>query len=375
MIADILIVGAGFAGAVIARQLADSGRFNVKVIDLRDHIAGNAHDPINPDLNLRVHQYGPHIFHTNDQRIFDYLSRFTEWLPYRHQVQAWVDDVGYVPLPINRTTINRVYSQNFANEGAVRAFLNSLRIPYENPSNARQVAENVFGPDLTELFFGRYTRKMWDLDLTELPAEVLKRLPIRYDDNADYFNDSIQAMPADGYIGLFKKLLDHPAISIVLNCEFDKAMEHEYFHVFNSMPIDVYFDECFGRLPYRSIKFEHQLVAKHHQPTPTINFTDDGCYTRQTDWRLYPGCNLGAEQVLLTKEMPCRDEDNRFERYYPVKTVSGEPQQLYKRYKAKAEQLKHMTFIGRCGQYIYYDMHQVVANSLKIAQVFLERAS
>jgi len=371
MIADILIVGAGFAGAVIARQLADSGRFNVKVIDGRDHIAGNAHDPINPDLNLRVHQYGPHIFHTNDQRIFDYLSRFTEWLPYRHQVQAWVDDVGYVPLPINRTTINRVYSQNFANEGAVRAFLNSLRIPYENPSNARQVAENVFGPDLTELFFGRYTRKMWDLDLTELPAEVLKRLPIRYDDNADYFNDSIQAMPADGYIGLFKKLLDHPAISIVLNCEFDKAMEHEYFHVFNSMPIDVYFDECFGRLPYRSIKFEHQLVAEHHQPTPTVNFTDDGCYTRQTDWRLYPGCNLGAEQVLLTKEMPCRDEDNRFERYYPVKTVSGEPQQLYKRYKAKAEQLKHMTFIGRCGQYIYYDMHQVVANSLMIANRFI----
>ncbi|WGS83783.1 UDP-galactopyranose mutase [Methylomonas sp. UP202] len=375
MIANILIVGAGFAGAVIARQLADSGRFNVKVIDRRDHIAGNAYDPINPDLNLRVHQYGPHIFHTNDQRIFDYLSRFTEWLPYRHQVQAWVDDVGYVPLPINRTTINRIYRQSLYDEEAVKVFLSTLRIPNENPSNARQVAENVFGPDLTELFFGRYTRKMWDLDLTELPAEVLKRLPIRYDDNADYFNDSIQAMPADGYIGLFKKLLDHPAISIVLNCEFDKAMEHEYFHVFNSMPIDVYFDECFGRLPYRSIKFEHQLMPEHHQPTPTINFTDDGCYTRQTDWRLYPGCNLGAEHVLLTKEMPCRDEDNRFERYYPVKTVSGEPQQLYKRYKAKAEQLKHMTFIGRCGQYIYYDMHQVVANSLKIAQVFLERAS
>jgi UDP-galactopyranose mutase len=367
----VLIVGAGFAGATIARELADSGRYRVNVIDRRDHIAGNAFDPVDAELKLRIHRYGPHIFHTNDQGIFDYLSRFTQWLPYTHRVEAWVENTGYVPLPINRLTINKIYRQQLADEASVIAFLDQIRCHHDNPANAQQIAENFFGPELTQLFFARYTQKMWNIGLSQLPAEVLKRLPVRYDDNPNYFNDKIQAMPKHGYIGLFENMLDHPAISVTLNCAFVKSMEADYCHVFNSMPIDVYFDQQFGALPYRSIKFVHEHLNAHEQPVPTINFTDDGIYTRQTDWRQYPGCDIGASSVLLTKEIPCDFAENHFERYYPVKTVDGAPQALYRRYRTEADKLPNMTFIGRCGQYIYYDMHQVVANSLKIARTYL----
>ncbi len=369
---NILVVGAGFAGATIARELADSGRYKVQVIDQRNHIAGNAYDSVDEELKLRIHQYGPHIFHTNDQRIFDYLSRFTSWIPYEHKVEALVDNIGYVPLPINRTTLNRIYQRQLKNKEEVRLFLDRIKCHHVNPSNAQEMAENIYGVELTKLFFGRYTKKMWAMELRELPADVLARLPVRYDDNSNYFNDKIQALPEQGYHKLFENLLDHPDISITLACQFEKCMEKGYMHVFNSMPIDVYFNEKYGALPYRSIRFVHEKLKKHSQPVPTINFTNEGIYTRQTDWRLYPGCDLGCRsEILLSKEIPCRYEENNFERYYPVKTVEGAPQKIYKQYRSEAEKLSHITFIGRCGQYIYYDMHQVVANSLKIAKGFL----
>ena len=282
-----------------------------------------------------------------------------------------MQDIGYVPLPINRITINKVCGQQLRDEADVMAYLDKIRRPHKYPDNAQEVAESIYGKELTQLFFARYTKKMWGIELSELPASVLQRLPVRYDDNPNYFNDKIQVMPKHGYIRLFENFLDHPDISISLNAPFDKAMEKDYVHVFNSMPIDVYFDQCFGPLPYRSIKFVHEHLAFHEQPVPTINFSDEGSYTRQTDWRLYPGCNLGTESALLTKEIPCDYAENDYERYYPVKTVDGAPQALYRRYRAEAEKLPKTTFIGRCGQYIYYDMHQVVANSLKIAHDFL----
>ncbi len=254
----------------------------------------------------------------------------------------------------------------------LRNFWILLNVTTYPRTNAQEVAENIYGIELTKLFFGRYTKKMWGMGLSDLPPEVLARLPIRYDDNRNYFNDKIQAMPEQGYLNLFENMLDHPDISITLSCKFDKSMEKEYHHVFNSMPIDVYFDEKYGALPYRSIQFIHERVGQHKQPVPTINFTDEGLYTRQTDWRLYPGCDLGGRtDILLTKEIPCSYEENNYERYYPVKTVGGEPQKIYRQYRAEAEKLERMTFIGRCGQYIYYDMHQVVANSLKIAKDFI----
>ncbi|MDA3962929.1 MAG: NAD(P)-binding protein [Planctomycetota bacterium] len=368
----VLVVGAGFAGAVVARELADHGDYQVDVIDIRAHIAGNCFDPRDPASGLRIHRYGPHIFHTSDQGVVDYLSRFTEWLPYQHRVQAYVAGVGHVPVPINRTTLNTLYGLNLADEAAVRAFLDTVRQPIAEHTSALDVALNAFGAELTELFFARYTRKMWGLGLEDLPAEVLRRLPIRYDDSDGYFADRFQAMPAEGYEGLFQRLLDHEAIRVHLGTADDPSRHGEYHHVFTSAPIDVFFDEIHGPLPYRSIQFETRSVPGHQQPVPTVNFTDDGPYTRETDWRLYPGCaGHNDSAVVLTRERPCSYQDNNFERFYPVKTVDGAPQQRYAQYQALASQRNDISFIGRCGQYRYYDMHQVVANSRMIAQRFL----
>jgi len=367
----ILVVGAGYAGAIIARELADQGGFMVEVIDRRPHIAGNAYDPVDPESGLRIHRYGPHIFHTNDEAVFAHLSRFTGWLPYEHRVEAYVEGIGHVPLPINRTTLNRLYALDLRSEEDVRRYLDGVRCRHEQPRTARAVVENHYGRELTELFFARYSAKMWALSLDELPASVINRLPVRLSDERGYFTDKIQAMPADGYETMFRNILDHPSITVRLSTAFDRALESGYDHVFNSMPIDVYFGNVHGPLPYRSIKFRHERIPGHRQPVPTVNLTDTGPVTRRTDWRLYPGCGTRDDYAIVTSEYPCSYEENDLERYYPVKTVTGDSQRIYLRYQAMAAQLPHVTFIGRCGQYVYFDMHQVVANSLMIARRYL----
>lgn len=367
---DILVVGAGFAGAVVARELADTGRYRVKVIDRRDHIAGNAYDPIDGKTGNRFHQYGPHIFHTNSEEIVNYLSRFTAWLPYQHQVQAYVDAVGCLPLPLNMDSLEMLFGCELHSEAEMRRFLAQRSSPIEKPANAEEYLLSNFGEEITELFFSRYTRKMWDLSLQQLPVSVVSRLPIRFDRSPNYFNDDFQMMPADGYLALFERMLDHNNIEVGLNVEFEQQMERHYDHVFNSMAIDAYFDECFGPLPYRSIIFEHSYSSLIEHAVPTVNFTDNGRYTRQTKWSLYPGCDLGVASSF-TREAPCCYTENNLERYYPVKTVDGWPQRRYKQYQELAAKQSHITFIGRCGQYIYYDMHQVVANSLNVVRNYL----
>lgn len=368
---DILVVGAGFAGSVIARELAETGNYRVLVIDRRDHIAGNAYDPIDPRTGARFHQYGPHIFHTNSGDVVDYLSRFTQWLPYRHKVQALLPGGTAAPMPINRATLNAHYGTQLSSEEEVRDFLAGICESIDKPSNAQEHLHSIYGVELTELFFGRYTRKMWGLELSDMPISVVARLPVRYDADPHYFNDTHQMMPAKGYLYLFEQLLDHKNIEVRLNTDFDKAMEERYAHVFNSMPIDEYFDEEFGPLPYRSIKFEHRYEESFDYDVPTVNFTDEGRHTRKTAWALYPGCG-GEKGKHVTYEVPCSYEDNNFERYYPIKTIDRWPQERYRQYDGLAKQQSKVTFIGRCGQYVYYDMHQVVANSLTIARRFIE---
>lgn len=368
---NILIVGAGFAGAVVARSLADSGYFNISIIDQRDHIAGNAYDTIDPSTGVRYHVYGPHIFHTNDSKVVDYLSRFTEWYEYRHRVKALVENIGAVPLPVNIETLNIIYSESLSTPEEMRGYLDKIRSDVKAPSNAREYLLSIYGEELTELFFSRYTRKMWALDLSDLPVSIVSRLPLRYDNNPYYFNDKYQLMPGNGYTRMIENILDHEDITVNLDTLFDKSMENDFDHVFNSMPIDVYFDEVYGPLPYRSIRFEHEYISEYCYDVPTVNFTDTSDYTRMTNWSLYPGHGSG-EKLMLTREVPCSYEENNFERYYPVKSIDGEPQKIYKKYRALAKQLDYMTFIGRCGQYIYYDMDQVVANSRKFAMEYMD---
>ena len=331
----ILVVGAGFSGAVIARELAEAGH-NITIIDKRGHIAGNAFDFEN-DYGIRVHKYGPHLFHTNNETVFAYLSKFTTWIPYEHKVKAMLADGRYVTLPVNKET-----------------------------------AEIVGKENIVDIFIRPYTKKMWGMSIEELDPEILQRVPIRDDLNDKYFpNDQFQFMPENGYTELIRKMLDHENISVMLGNPFNKKLEDEFDHIFNSMPIDEYYDFCYGELPYRSIKFHTvDLPAPKLLPTTTVNFTHSGPYTRVTEWKNIPGHGTNDQMTTLTFEEPCDYLDNNKERYYPVKDASGKNREIYKKYEGILN--AKTTFIGRCGLYAYLDMHMAVSTAYSIVKRFLK---
>jgi|TARA_B110000259_G_scaffold122633_1_gene139042 UDP-galactopyranose mutase len=329
-----LIVGAGFSGAVIARELAEAGH-NVRVIEKRNHVAGNAYDYTN-EHGIRVHEYGPHLFHTNNKEVYDYLGKFTEWVPYHHKVKALLEDGRYATLPVNRETKAMVGEEN-----------------------------------VLDIFFRPYTKKMWGMELDELNPEIINRVPIRDDDNDLYFpNDAYQAMPKDGYTAMVQSMLAHANIQVMLETSYDKEDNWMYDRVFNSMPIDQYFDFKHGNLPYRSIRFETVTVPiPRALPSATLNFTHDGPQTRVTEWKNIPCHGDNKYSTTLTFETPCDYADNNFERYYPVKDADGVNRALYQKYKN--EQPGNVTFIGRCGLYAYLDMHQAVNSALATVRKFL----
>lgn len=373
MTKNILVVGAGFAGACYARVLADAG-LKITVIDKRDHIGGNAFD-YTDENGLRRHRYGPHLFHTSNEKVVDWLKQFGEWVDYQHRVRAKLEDGRFVPMPVNLETINTMFEKSFTNEEQVKEFLDSIAIKNDAPKNAGEYLYSKLGKDITDLFFRRYTKKMWQMDLEEMNADVVKRVPIRYDLEDRYFpNDKFQMMPVDGYTAIFEKIFDHENIEVKLNTEFNKEMENEYFHVFNSMPIDVYYDNMFGELPYRSIKFHHNVATqKVDYKWATTNFTDEGPKTRETYWHLLPNHLVeDTGKYTITQEEPCDYRDNDMERYYPVKTADGRFEKIYAKYKEHAAKEGKTTFIGRCGTYQYLDMHQVINQSLMGANEWLK---
>lgn len=331
---NYLVVGAGLSGVVIARELAESGHI-VTVIDSRDHVAGNAYDYVNDD-GIRVHKYGPHLFHTSNYKVFDWLSKFTEWVPYKHKVKAQLEDGRYATLPVNKETKNMVGEEN-----------------------------------VLDVFFRPYTKKMWGVELDELNPDIINRVPIRDDDNELYFpDDKLQYMPKDGYTELVNNILDHANITVRISTDYNYTMDKNYDHIFNSMPIDQYFNFKHGKLPYRSIKFHTvTLPIPSALPTATVNFTHDGPYTRVTEWKKIPEHGSNKYNTTLTFEEPCDYEDNDYERYYPVKDRDGKNRVLYEKYNN--EQLEKMTFIGRCGLYAYLDMHQAVNSALATVRKFL----
>jgi len=331
----ILVVGAGFSGAVIARQLAKAGH-DITVIDERDHIGGNAYDYTN-DKGIRIHKYGPHLFHTNNKKVYDWVTQFDEWVEYKHKVKAQLDDGQYVTLPVNKETKEIVGEEN-----------------------------------IVSTFFAPYTYKMWGKTIEELDPSILKRVPVRDDDNEYYFpNDTYQVLPKNGYTRIFELILDEKNITVITSQRFNRSMEKEYDHVFNSMPIDDYFGYAYGTLPYRSIKFHHvDLPMNKVLPTGTVNFTHDGPYTRVTEWKNLPCHGINNQYTTLTYEEPCDYMVNDFQRYYPVKDVNGENRKKYEQYKSLTR--SNMTFIGRCGMYVYIDMHQAINSALSTAEKFLE---
>jgi len=372
---QILVVGAGFAGTVYARELAEAG-YDVEVIDQRPHIGGNAFDEVDGN-GVRVHRYGPHLFHTNQDAVVAWLTRFAPFVPYTHRVRAVLEDDRFVPLPVNLDTINMVFDIDLPDAAAVEAFLAGIAVANPAPRNAAEHLYASIGTRLTDLFFRPYTKKMWALDLEEMDASVVKRLPIRLDRDDRYFpNDRHQIMPEHGYTHLFERMLDHPAIRVRTGVSYDRGAESQYLHCFNSMPIDEFFAFRLGELPYRSIRFQTETRTDcAPRGWSVTNFTDDRAHTRETWWHLLPNhlvTDTGRRSITL--ETPCDYRDNAMERYYPVKTADGRYQKLYGEYKNLAAALPNMDFIGRCGTYQYLDMDQVINQSLAGVRRWLGQA-
>jgi UDP-galactopyranose mutase len=352
---DYLIVGAGFAGSVLAERLASQLGAKVLVIDKRNHIAGNAYDFYN-DAGILVHKYGPHIFHTNSEKVFDYLSRFTSWRPYEHRVLSSVDG-QLVPMPINLDTLNQLFGLQLTCQD-VEKFLSTLAMPREQIRTSEDVVVSRIGKELYEKFFRNYTRKQWGLDPSELDASVTSRVPVRNSRDDRYFTDRFQAMPAHGYTRMFERLLDHPNIRIMLNTEYsDIKDEIRFRELIFTGPIDEYFDYCYGRLPYRSLRFEHQTHDRaQYQPAPVVNYPNEHAYTRITEFKYLTGQEHSKTSIVF--EYPRADGDP----YYPIPQPKNAD--LYRKYKAMADALPEVHFVGRLGTYKYYNMDQVVAQAL-----------
>lgn len=412
----ILVVGAGFAGSTVARELAEAGH-EITVIDARDHIAGNAYDFIN-EHGIRVHKYGPHLWHTSNDEVQEWASKFTEWVDYRHSVTALREDGTLTPLPINHQTIIDVFGEEFEEFaldsgdaylhddtddlvylGDIRKvaakFLETKVTKHDPVTNSREHVENSVGVELCNLFFAPYTKKMWGLELEDLPASVAARIPTNVESGSfEYFpKDKYQCIPKAGYTAMVGNILNHPNITVRLDSVFvggqvwrngyrldtgvtgQATGEGGWDHVFTSQPIDTYFDCSLGELPWRSIKMNtYSLPLPEVYMSAVTNFTNDGPFTRVTEWKQLPAHGTNPYWTTVTVEEPCDYKDNDHERYYPVKTSQRNcpNRALYNEYVDLAEQQKNVTFIGRCGTYQYLDMWAVIAQSLKIARDFIK---
>lgn len=354
---DCLIVGAGFAGSVLAERLANDAGMKVLIIDKRTHVGGNAYDHHN-DAGVLVHKYGPHIFHTNSREVFEYLSRFTEWRPYEHRVLASVDGQLF-PIPINLDTVNRMYGLNLTSF-QVEEFFKSVAEPRETIRTSEDVIVSKIGRELYEKFFRNYTRKQWALDPSELDASVTARVPTRTNRDDRYFTDTYQAMPLHGYTRLFENMLDHPNIKVMLNADYQEVREFvPHREVIYTGPVDEYFDYRYGKLPYRSLQFKHETInASVYQPAPVVNYPNEHLYTRITEFKYLTGQEHPKTSIVY--EFPCAEGDP----YYPV--PRPENAEVYKKYQALAAATTGVYFVGRLATYKYYNMDQVVAQALTL---------
>ena len=352
---DYLIVGAGFAGSVLAERLARGSGKKVLLVDRRNHIGGNAYDCFD-DHGILIHRYGPHIFHTSSREVFDYLSRFTEWRQYQHKVLASVDG-QLVPIPINLDTINKLYGLNL-NSFQVEEFFASRAEKKDAIKTSEDVVVSKVGRELYEKFFKGYTRKQWGLDPSELDAQVTARVPTRTNRDDRYFTDAYQAMPRFGFTRMFEKILDHPNITVLLKADFrDVKNWVPYRELIFTGPVDEYFDYCYGRLPYRCLEFKHETLNKEWaQPVAVINYPNDYAYTRVTEFKHLTGQEHPKTSIVY--EFSRAEGDP----YYPI--PRRENAELYKQYATLAEETPKVHFVGRLATYRYYNMDQVVAQAL-----------
>ncbi len=353
---DYLIVGAGFAGSVLAERLASQENKKILLIDKRDHIGGNAYD-FYDDAGILIHKYGPHIFHTNSKEVFLYLSKFTSWRDYQHKVLASVDGL-LVPVPINLNTINTLYGYNF-NSAQLVDYFESLAEHKSQLLTSEDVVVNKVGRELYEKFFKGYTKKQWGVYPSELNASVTSRVPTRTNRDNRYFTDTYQAMPLHGYTKMFQRMLAHPNIKVMLNTDYKEVMSLIPFkEIIYTGPIDEFFNYKFGKLPYRSLQFVFETHDKPvYQQTGTINYPNEGLYTRITEFKYLTGQQHNKTSIVY--EFPKAEGDP----YYPIPQKANND--LYKRYETlAAETVPDVRFVGRLATYKYYNMDQVIAQAL-----------
>lgn len=354
---NYVIVGAGFAGCVLAERIAKVLNKKVLIIEKRNHIGGNAYDYFNED-GILVHKYGPHIFHTNNKEVWDYISNFTDWHLYQHRVLAYVDGQT-VPMPINLDTINKLYNFNYTSD-ELNNYFESIRCNKEEILNSEDMVITKIGKELYEKFFKNYTKKQWDLYPYELEPEVIARIPIRNNRDDRYFTDKYQGMPKHGYTKIFENMLNSKNIHILLNTDFKDVIDDiEYENLIYTGPIDYYFDYKYGKLPYRSLKFEFETIdCIKYQEVGTVNYPNDYDFTRITEFKHLTGQK--HYKTTIVREYPSSEG----EPYYPIPQKKNTEQ--YKRYEKEAQKLKNVFFIGRLANYKYYNMDKVVEETLKL---------
>jgi UDP-galactopyranose mutase len=363
---DFLMVGAGLSCAVMGRKLAEAGH-RVTVIDSRDHVAGNCHTERDADTGVLVHVYGPHIFHTDDEEVWDYVNHYTTFLPYKNRVKSTTQGQVF-SLPVNLHTINQFFGKTMRPDEA-RAFIeDQADTSIDDPQTFEEQALRFVGPDLYEAFFKGYTEKQWGCSPTELPASILKRLPVRFNYDDNYFFHRFQGMPEDGYTPMVEAILDHPNITVSLSTPYEPSMRADHDHVVWSGPLDGYFDYDLGRLGYRTLDFERFTATGDWQGCAVMNYGDrDVPFTRITEHKHFAPWEEHEGSVLYREySRACEPGDIP---YYPIRMV--EEKALLADYIQKAERETGVTFVGRLGTYRYLDMDVTIREALDTADGFL----
>lgn len=359
---DILIIGAGISGSVLAERYANSGR-KVLIIEKRDHIAGNCYDHYDEN-GILVSKYGAHLFHTNEEDVWQYVNRFIDWYPWEHKVVARVDDKT-VPIPVNITTVNTLFGENIQTEDEMKAWLDAHKVHYENPSNGEEAVLSRVGPVLYDKMFKHYTKKQWDKYPIQLDASVLNRIPVRHNYDDRYFSDKYQALPKGGYTKLFESILDHPNIEILLNTDyFDVKDDYVgYEKLFYTGPVDRFFEfkhSLHEMLEYRSINFVKETVdAEYFQENSVVNYPGmEVPFTRIIEYKHFG--NQQSDKTTIVKEYTVDEGDP----YYPVPNPRN--QEIYAKYKIEADKLADIYFVGRLANYKYFNMDQAFKNALDL---------
>lgn len=359
-----IVVGAGLAGITIAERISSQLNEKVLIIEKRAHIGGNVYDSYNED-GILIHNYGPHTFHTNDKEVFDYICQFTEWHDYQHRVLSYVDG-NFVPMPISLETINQLYNMNLS-EDEMDEFINSKKVPIDEIRTSEDVVLSQGGRDIYEKFFKYFTIKQWGVSPAELDKTVISRIPFRKNRDTRYFTDQYQGNPKFGYTKMCMKMLDNPNINLLLNTDYKSVIDEiEYEKMIYTGPIDYFYNYKFGKLLYRSIRFQFETYNQEsYQPASSTRYPMDYDYTRVTEFKKMTG-QVHPKTTIL-KEFPCFGE----EPFYPYPTQKWK--RIADKYRKMAQKEENIIFLGRLAEYKYYDMDDVIRKALDVFQILQKR--